>query len=335
MGFGARPGGRACSARCVNPSLAHFQLLRRLRQQLRHRDGIGVVYLFSDHELANQWLVQEIDAHLRARTQRLTVLGAAAPTDAVATVLSPVFSESAGGVGAVIWLALTEPAHEWDSLRAQVLARLNENRATLARSRAFMVLVFPSAFEARAPSIAPDLWSVRAASHHVPPWLPETDGNRSGISLALPALAVSANGTSGDDAQTPEELRWASQWQVWNPDRQQVLSPLWAWQLVDQWLERGRPKRAKEFADQALAISRRAVDITQDAPQSLRDLSVSLDNVGDVARDLGQLDEARTCFTQALLLVKRLRQVLASDNTLEGIENDLLAKLGAIGSIAA
>ena len=38
----------------MNPSLAHYQLLRRLRQQLRHHSRMDVVYLFSDYELANQ-----------------------------------------------------------------------------------------------------------------------------------------------------------------------------------------------------------------------------------------------------------------------------------------
>ena len=49
----------------MTASLAHFQLLRRLRQLLRHQaDNACLVYLWSDQPLANRWLQAELDAHV-------------------------------------------------------------------------------------------------------------------------------------------------------------------------------------------------------------------------------------------------------------------------------
>ena len=57
---------------------------------------------------------------------------------------------------------------------------------------------------------------------------------------------------------------------------------------------------------------------------------MSLERVGDVARDLGQFEEARTAYAESLDLVKRLRDVLASDRELAPFEQSLIARLQQI-----
>ena len=313
----------------MNPGLAHYQLLRRLRQQLRHHSHMDVVYLFSDYELANHWLVSELDAHLRARSMRLQVLRPASAGDLPTAVLEPLLSPDKGMTGMPCWLAMSEPHAEWDSYRDKVLARLNENRSVLGRNKSFIFLVLPAHFEARAAEIAPDLWSVRSASYVVPPWRTGDQGGH--INIRAPMPVITAQGHS--EPAPPEALveqRWKKQWDQWSRNRGQQLSPILAWQLIDQLRERHQPANAQVFAAQALEISRQLKTLTGDAPQSLRDLSVSLDKVGNVARDLGQLEVARSAYAEALDLVKRLRDVLISDRELAPFEQTLTARLQQI-----
>ena len=283
----------------MNPSLAHFQLLRRLQQQLRHHSRMSVVYLFSDYELANQWLISELDAHLRARSMRLQVLRPASSSDLTTAVLDPLLSPDSGMTGMPCWLAMSEPHAEWDSYRDQVLARLNENRSVLGRNKSFIFLLLPAHFEARAAEIAPDLWSVRSASHVVPPWRTGEEGGHANLKAPMPFVTAKGHGEPAP-VEALVEQRWKKQWDQWSRDRSQQLSPVMAWQLVEQLLERHQPGRAQVFAAQAL-------DISRNAPQSLRDLSVSLENVGNVARDLGQLEEARSAYAESLEISRQLK----------------------------
>ena len=314
----------------MNPSLAHYQLLRRLRQQVRHHSGgASVIYLFSDYALANQWLTKELDAHLLARTMRLHILTPASAEQPPAALLQPILSSGSDSAGMHYWLALGEPALEWDAYRDRILARLNESRSVLVKNRAFIFLLLPAHFEGRAAAVAPDLWSVRGASHVVPPWLANEEHRSTSAGISHEPVRAQE-----DKQQAPAEnlvlRRWQEQWNAWDRNRSQRLSPNLAWQLVDQLLEQQQLHQARAVAAQALEVSRQLKSLTDDAPQSLRDLSVSLNCVGDVARDLGQLEEARSAYQEALGLVQRLLKVLSSDRELAPFEESLRASLRQI-----
>ena len=316
----------------MNASLAHYQLLRRLRQQLRHHSHMDVVYLFSDYELANQWLASELDAHLRARSMRLKVLRPASAGDLTTAVLESLLSPDKGMTGMPCWLAMSDPHAEWDAYRDKVLARLNENRSVLGRNKAFIFLLLPAHFEARAAEIAPDLWSVRSATHVVPPWRTGDEGGHANLTIKAPMAVITAQGHSEPaPAEALVEQRWQKQWDQWSRDRSQQLSPILAWQLVEQLLERHQPARAQVFAAQALDISRQLKTLTGDAPQCLRDLSVSLERVGDVVRDLGQLEEARSAYAESLE-IRRERKTLTGDAPQS--LRDLSVSLDKVGDVA-
>ena len=318
----------------MNPTLAHFQLLRRLRQQLRHSAGLGVVYLFSDYALASQWLLTELDAHLRSKSQRLQVLKPVEPTDAPSLVLQPLLAPPDAVTGLSYWLAMAEPDQQWDAYRDTVLARLNENRSVLSRHRAFIFLLLPTRYESRAADVAPDLWSVRSASHVLAPWVGDGVVGRGHARLAAPSAQVASQG--GRNMTLPLSLhlvlqRWQKQWTKWNRNRRLQLAPTLAWNLVDQLRENHRFDRAKVVAAQALTISRHLKTLTGDSPQSLRDLSVSLNKVGDVARDLGQLEDARSAYTESLA-IRRQFKALTGDSPQS--LRDLSVSLVKVGEVA-
>ncbi len=316
----------------MNPSQLHFQLLRRLRQQLLHQNGMCVVYLFSDHELANQWLFAELDAHLRASSRCLEVLRPSQGGDSLPFLLEPLLAASDVDRGNPFWLALSEPHPDWDSFRSRALARLNENRSKLAHNCVFLFLVLPVHFENQAASVAPDLWSVRSAAYKVPAWGPSKAVAQVEGRLTLPMLRVSGQlHNKAMDTSSSIEMRWQAQWTKWNNDPNQHLEPTLAWQLVDQLLELQRPDRASVYADQALAVSRQLKTLTADAPQSLRDLSVSLEKVGTVARDLGQLEEARSAYRESLEISRQLKTL-----TVDAPQSlrDLSISLANVGDVA-
>ena len=314
----------------MNPSLAHYQLLRRLRQQLRHHSRLDVVYLFSDYQLANQWLVSELDAHLRARSMRLKVLRPASANDLPTAVLEPLLSPDKGMTDMPCWLAISEPHAGWDGYRDKLLARLNENRSVLGRNNAFIFLVLPAHFEARAAAIAPDLWSVRSASHVVPPWRTGEEGGHANLKAPMPVITAQGHGEPAP-AEVLVEQRWQKQWDQWSDDRNQRISPVLAWQMVDQLLQRHQPARAQVFAAQALQISRQLKTLTGGAPQSLRDLSVSLSRVGDVALDLRQLEAARSAFAESLQISRQLKTL--SGDSPQSLR-DLSVSLDKAGDVA-
>lgn len=318
----------------MNPSAAHVRLLRRLRQHLRHHSGAGVVYLFSDYPLANQWLSAELDAHLRARSRRLQVLRPVSADAAPADILAPLLAASQAKPCMPYWLALGDPDPAWDHYRDQTLARLNENRAAIERGGVFVFLLLPTRFENRAAEVAPDLWSVRSASYVVAPWRPDAQDGEVAEMVRTTDSAAQSGITGLPSAALVK--RWEKQWQAWQRDRTQLLSPLLARQLARQYLEHQRPRDAQPFAAQALEISHHRVNVVnalQDTlnsgvssgelenvsttpamaldadlanQESLRDLSISLDIVGMVARDLGQLEDAREAFQESLEISRRL-----------------------------
>ena len=87
--------------------------------------------------------------------------------------------------------------------------------------------------------------------------------------------------------------------------------------------ELGQLEQARSAYQESLDIGRQLLQRTGDAPQSLRDLSVSLSNVGNVAWELGQMEQARSAYQEALAIVQRLQRVLSSDRSLETAERNL------------
>ena len=309
----------------MNPGAEHRLLLRRLRQQLRHHGGAGVVYLFSDYALANQWLAAELDAHLRAHARRLLQLEPSAPGLAPADLLALLLAPPAGLPCMPCWLILSDPSISWDEYRDRLLARLNENRAVLEREQAFVFLVLPTRYAARTAEVAPDLWSVRSAVYTVPAW----DAGEAQPAAAGAPMAPRLE-TAGAAPSEALLTRWERQWQGWRSDQGRRLSPALALQLAEQLLEVRLPARALPIAEQALELCRREVAQDGGTPQSLRSLSRALVTMGRVARDMQRLDAAREAFQESLDIARRLAS--APDAPIQRL-HDLSVSLNGMGRV--
>ena len=72
----------------------------------------------------------------------------------------------------------------------------------------------------------------------------------------------------------------------------------------------GNLEAARTAYRESLELRRQLRATLGDTPQALRDLSISLDNVGQVEGDLGNLEAARTAYRESLELRRHLRAAL-------------------------
>ncbi|MGH7064784.1 MAG: hypothetical protein ACREET_11975, partial [Stellaceae bacterium] len=251
---------------------------RDLRPHLEWAEGFALVLLFAGHPQPVQFLRRRLEESLQLRTLRLTVLAPANPTD-VPGVVEQILAARPGPGRGPLWVELWRSATEegWPQARRQALHRLNERRTLLERDVGLpIVLILPQSERARVYVEAPDLWAVRAFTARLPPPAePERmagEITRSGENA--PALGA---------APAPAELEWARLWQQ-SSDRTQ-LNPWDGFAAFEAAIERGDLAAARVVAEQSLKIARNRAAAADGTPQALRDLSVSLNNVGAVERD--------------------------------------------------
>ena len=234
-----------------------------------------------------------------------------------------------------------------------------------------LILLLPSNWQREAAALAPDMWHVRVHSAPLLPLpklsvgmaietdealalrplathlatgfsstgfgrpnayqvLESSDTQVRGDSTAveLPAavahwqnvLEQSAASQSSVNAKLPVE-DWTVQ-----------LAALWdGFAAIDAWLERGRPELARPLAEQVLDLARqRAVSADTTSP-ALRELSVALEKVGDVASAQGRLDAAARAYEECLEIDLRL---LSDSGESPSALHDLSVTLEKIGNAA-
>ena len=272
-------------------------VLRHLEWQA---DGFSLVFLFLDVgpslQLAD-WLDQRLALQGRPlRRQDVRDDFVHAPEAAVDGLVARL-AEISGQPGALWYGMQRHPSDaRWNRARRLFLARLNERRFLLNRDLARpLVLALPSDFRAEARSIAPDLWHVRALSEELRAAIPasrEDAPARTERVLARPAI----------DASFPAYREWQRIQANLAPDG--VFLPT-AWRACEELLSAGRPGDAEEVASTALSLARHRVGQAK-GYAALRDLSVSLDNVGEVARARGDWAEAEAVYRESLDLRRQL-----------------------------
>ena len=103
-----------------------------------------------------------------------------------------------------------------------------------------------------------------------------------------------------------------------------------AWRACEELLAHGRPADAEQVAMTALLLARRRV-AQAPTPSALRDLSISLDNVGRVARAQGDWPQAEAVYRESLDLRRQLVERLGG--TPEALR-DLSVSLDNVGRVA-
>lgn len=298
------------------PESVAVGLLRHLEWQA---DSFSVVFLFADvgPTLA---LLEWLKRRLVPQGQPLQAFEApgslvAEPEAWLDSLLTnwPALALKPGSLWALMHLQGQD--RRWNDARLRFLARINERRFLLeSQVKRPVVLVLPAGFRDLARRMAPDLWHIRAASHVL--LASRLPGRPLG---AIPGFGMAAAVTDATVLPSPsaaleDPMGVVQAWRSAVSQRagRQAYLPL-AQAAVLALLQMGKSAEAAEVAAQALALARRRAEATEATPpaaSALRDVSVSLNFVGDVARAQGDWDSAESAYRESLeigrALVERL-----------------------------
>lgn len=279
----------------------------RLRRSLQSADGFAVYFVFTDAPKQNQLGLDYLSDSVKLRTQRLQVVRPSTAERLVEDTLAALFNQPhhAQPVWLECWRDATNA--DWNGARRQLLARLNEGRGRLESSFAApLILLLPYESAKITAETAPDLWSVRRRTlylHQTAPEVVERPVETAPSTVVSPELAARA--------QRRLET-WNRQWATYLRDPQTNISINDAFGAFDVLIECGRIRDAQLLAQQTLTLAYERFDLHKDEAghESLRDLSISLDNVGQVSRDLGELETARAAYAESLDLFRKLHSAL-------------------------
>ena len=318
-----------------SPALS--QIWQDLRPHLEWANGFGLVFLFADQPAAVDALRQLYGDSLHLRALRLRELKPA--NSAQLAGLAEEMLKTRVGYGP-LWVELWQGGEEadWDRQRVMFLHRLNENRSALEQNiRQPVVIVLPVAERLAVFVHAPDLWAVRSYTKQLPILAPSCpDTILSSASTSKSVLALASEPSSAEQEWT--RLLNASQ----NP----ASLNLWdGFAAFDAALERGSLDAARRIANETLALARQRTqpkagffarwfksNAASADPQALRDLSVSLEKIGQVEADLGNLEPARAAYRESLELRRQLRASLV--DTPQALR-DLSISLNNVGQVEA
>jgi tetratricopeptide (TPR) repeat protein len=249
----------------------------------------------------------------------------------LARLVSPAPDERAPGVIFVVDAsrALPQDDEGW----SQLFQRLNEQRNGIAKAlEGPLVLVVPGRLEAAFAHAAPDFWSIRSLAVVVdaPPGVrPEAvepaEERRERLVEPAPEQAWSAAEIEAEVAAARARLADAT-------EDESALSSLIVWlgRQVQHEMDRGTLDRALRAAEESLLLERRQAEKHPGRVEWLHDLSLSLDNAGDVYRARGNLERALAAYDESLSLRRRL---LALDSARPEWLRDLSSSLNNIGNV--
>lgn len=273
----------------------------RLKQHLEWSDQFGLGFIFSAHPDVINIFRQRLAKIYRARVTQLHIPIPEEPAQLfnkfLPALLHPSILQQA--LQAPYWLDLSNQfSAEWTDARLSFLTRLNEQREPLrhALSRP-LILVLPLAERVRIKALVPDLWAIRDFSLVTDDWL--VGQLKDPIASELPA-SPSLSLSDYDNSLIDEWKRLV---------KKQVIGRdflLAAERATLAALQTGHYQLANEVALSMKQAAGQRLEELGETPESLRDLSVSLNNVGDTAKALGDWTEARTHYKESLQISRQI-----------------------------
>ena len=279
------------------PSAEFEKIWREIKQLLEWNQGFGFYLVFGEEQWSLDELRQRVQDATRLQSKTLQLIRPLEPTQAEEEVLTAILSPAPlfTDYASPIWLDLTMGPEDkpWQTVRQRVLAALNRQRSRLEiECQRPLFVSLPVTMAAEVVTWAPDLWSIRQY-----------------IAL-LPNTALPSADTGSDKAGKPEEAG------ILSPELQQLTPARLRRKMIEQGnngekaLESGLIDKAIIQYRQAWQIATYLYQLIGDTPQTLRDLSISLDRVADCQKELGQLPLALSHYQQSLELRQELRQQL-------------------------
>jgi len=323
----------------VRLSAAGEEAWQQLRRHVEWADGFALVFLFSSDPGVVSVFRERLRSTQRLRVSDVEVLRPERADTVTEAVMEGVRApeEKYQQMDAPWWIEINrapgdqESAAEWDDARMAALARLNEHRELLRRNLSRpCILIFPLDFVRSARETAPDLWSVRDLSLVLAP-ADVIELSPADTRFLTSAATRSGRMVGGADASSDPIVR---EWkrlrkrtpQVRKESLRNVL--LAGWQAFDAAFGAGDHELAWRIATETLELARGG---ESGGLETLRDVSVSLERVGDIARQRGDLEGAEQAYGESLDLGRRIvERVGETPETLR----DVSVSLERVGDIA-
>jgi len=299
-----------------------------LRSSLEWAQEFGLVFVFCSDVHAKESLFRRANDLMHAQVRPFQRPEAKNITSLSKRLLPLAINPASAHVemGMPLWLDLDSYPGDptWDKARQEFLHRLNERRASMARVHSrTVVLVLPLEWTKQAAEAAPDLWTIRQPSVYL---------DTSQSSQILPA----ENGAPPDERLPSKALKGelpatVQRWLAAQKDEQAEPSPWSAARAVEAALSAGNSELAWQIAQKTVGQIKGQINDFGQTPERLRDLSVSMNKLGDVARTLGRLDEAQQAYRES----ETVRRALIKDfgQTPERLR-DLSVSMEKVGNVA-
>ncbi|MCI0409072.1 MAG: hypothetical protein L0191_11025, partial [Acidobacteria bacterium] len=300
-----------------------------LRRRLEWAEDFSLSFLFCASPLLVDLLRTRLERIYLTRVSQLQRAAPASPADAVQEIMALIrnSSEIQQAVRSPLWIELYQDRandQPWAEARANTLQRLNEHRELLRKGlRRPMVLVLPLGYRQKVMELIPDLWAIRELSLDLDPSLALQPGK------VEPREWPEKPSYEGVLGSTEYNQALLSEWQrlATAPRSREMLSA--GWQAVDAALALQRLDSAPAIAARVVDLARETVRQTRpglrnriqrsvaklsaffsrtprpraqpaEGLQAERDLSVSLNKLGDVARTLSRYEEAESAYRESL-----------------------------------
>jgi len=284
---GLTPGGEECWL--------------RLKQHLEWSDHFALGFIFTDHPGVISIFRQRLAGIYRARISQLVIPIPDSPAELINGLLPSLLnpSNSAIALNQPFWIDLTSGAgEEWARARLSFLIRLNEQRESLRNAlKSPLVLILPQKERAKIKSLVPDLWAIRDFSIETRMWQVQDGLQPDPPAPVLPSVLPES---SYDRSMIDE---WKKLKDKKTDDRGFLLV---AQRAHEASMGSGQYDLALSIAQSQLAFCRKMVGQESETPESLRDLSISLDNVAKTSMDLGKYEEARKYYEEGFDIFENL-----------------------------
>ncbi|GAB6041190.1 hypothetical protein JCM17961_18640 [Endothiovibrio diazotrophicus] len=179
---------------------------------------------------------------------------------------------------------------------------MNEQREPLRQCQNRpLVLILPAVERAHTKILTPDLWAIRTFCLDTENWI----GALPAPPRAEPTRAGGLFPLSRYEQQTVDE--WQRLWDKHPPGGlpKRAAPPAG---LLQTGFGAFNALYAKRHLQHAEEVAQACLALARQTPEALRDLSVSLNNVGKTAQALGRWEDARAAFDESLAIRRQILQ---------------------------
>jgi hypothetical protein len=293
----------------------------RLKQHLEWCNHFALGFIFTDHPNVVNIFRERLASIYKARVTKLITQIPETPQNLVDQLLPQLLDppSSMNILKQPWWIDLSHQNSDgWANARLSFLIRLNEQREPLRKSlKSPIVLLVPAGEYTRIKTLIPDLWAIRDFSITTKNWL-STETLHEAQPLLQPPERFDEEKfpISSYDRSMIEEWERLKNKGLMQKDFVNVSQ-----RAFNAAYRTGQHLLAAEIANGQEVLARKIMARVGETPEALRDISVSLNNVGNTFVSLGQLDKSKKYFQEGFSIGTVLSGALPDHEDFKGLKD--------------